>query len=155
MLTEIRNATLEDRDLFLQMWMELLMDVEKLGGEIVPNQKAAEAGGRLFDDYVSGEFDGIVLFADDVGLLMWGELAKEPLFDSRFGRLAQGWGTYVRREARMEGVASTLRMEGRRQLKELGFDGISGTTHMGNEPGILSTAFAGFTPYSTNVVLRF
>jgi GNAT superfamily N-acetyltransferase len=138
----IRRAHKQDRDAFLGLWREMLVENYGIGGEILPSESNVEFYGRLFDAYVTEQFQGAILLSvgDDAipnGCLLWGDSGPGQV-ETRWGRIAMGWGTYVRPEFRRRGISTDLRCEGRALLREMGFDTVLGSAVETNEAGIRS-----------------
>jgi len=131
-------AQLEDRDLFKTLWIKYLQETAQAGGPYLPTEKTLGFYTSLFIAYSSGRWDGVVLLASDAaGVLMWGAVPGDDLpLDFRYGRVAQGWGTYVEPAHRRQGVASALRTVAKRRLVEMGFDAVIGEAWAGNKAGL-------------------
>lgn len=150
----IRNAVAEDRELFLSLWSEFARDIRGNGYELIWTDRTERFFGRLFDSYVSRELDGVVLLAGSDGALIWGEIGKEPLFDTTFGRIANGFGTFIRSEFRGIGLSTRMRQMAARQLCEMGFDSVVGAARHENAAGYGSSLAFGFEEHSVTGVLR-
>lgn len=152
--TTIRHATAGDRDLFLALWCEFALDIQENGYELRWTPRTEAFFGSLFDAYVSGTLDGVVLLAGTDGALIWGEIGKEPLFDTSFGRIANGFGTYLRRSLRGLGLSTRMRDVAASRLRELGFDCVLGAARHENRAGYESSLSFGFVEHSMTGVLR-
>lgn len=145
-MIDVRTATPADRDGFLVLWAAYLESQRELGGDILPTARSLEFFGRLFDLYVADKLEGALVLAehdgDFVGVVMWGEMPR--LFDVRWKKPAQGWGTYVAPKARGKGVSDKLREAAKKSLREQGFDVVIGYVLQGNYLGTESTANFGF-----------
>jgi hypothetical protein len=141
----IRHARKSDRDAFLGLWAAMLVENHGIGGEILPTQRNIDYFGRVFDDYQAERFQGVCVVAEGedtslYGCLLWGDSGPSSL-ETRFGRIAMGWGTYVRPECRLLGISTELRGPGslaRVALREMGFDSVLGSAVETNEAGIRS-----------------
>lgn len=139
----IRAATAEDRSQFEVLWAEFLRDANKAGADVIPNLRNLSTMMNFFDLYVSGGLDGVVLISigaigQPTGVTMSGEPQRPQAFDSEFGRIANGWGTYVREAYRGEGVSRLLREEMCDRCRELGFDVVFGFIAFSNEASMES-----------------
>jgi len=150
----IRHATADDRDLFLTLWREYLTELRGLGGEQLPTERTLGFYGALFDAYVSGRFEGVVLLAGDYGVLMEGAVAEGPILDTVYEPAAHSWGTYTRHTHRRRGVSRALRESMNKALREAGFRSIIAGVHIGNPVGSASTIGFGFERVQDVVVLR-
>jgi hypothetical protein len=137
----IREATKDDLGVFLELWHEMLSENYAIGGEYPASDRNLDAFAGIFSAYVTGAASGVCLLAEDglstIGTLLWGEAGPAP-FDVRWGRFAVGYGTYVVPSARRSRVATDLRREGRRRLREMGFEAVLGSAVQTNEAGIRS-----------------
>lgn len=145
MLAVPRAATLADGAAFRKLLMAHLREMRAKGSEIHPTDRSADFYCGLFDRYVTGRADGVVVMADDVGFSMAGD-ATLPL-DSDFGKTAIGWGTYVAPEARGAGLGNELRRVLRAALRERGFQTVLGGTHIGDLVALASVQHTGWKPY--------
>jgi hypothetical protein len=151
---DIRHATPEDRELFLSLWGEFAGDIRENGYELLWTDRTRDFFGRLFDSYVSGELDGVVLLAGADGALIWGEVSKEPPYDTAFGRIAYSWGSYLRKLLRRMHISSQMRAIAIGELRDMGFDSILGAARKNNVAGYQSALKTGFVEHSMNGVLR-
>lgn len=151
---EIRRATPDDRELFLSLWGEFAGDIRENGYELLWTDRTRDFFGRLFDSYVSGELDGVVLLAGSDGALIWGEVSKEPPYDTAFGRIAYSWGSYLRKPLRRRHISSQMRAIAIKELRYMGFDSILGAARKNNVAGYQSALKTGFVEHSMNGVLR-
>lgn len=117
----------------------MLADTAALGGEILPSDKNVATFGQLFDAYVEGRLTGVALVAEDeaglTGALLWGQGGVNP-FETTWGYSAMAWGTVVAKRARGRGLSTALRREGRRWLRQYGFDTVVGSAVDTNDAGI-------------------
>lgn len=148
----IRRATRGDQEVFVELWQEYLQENYKTGGPLLPNGNNLNAFLRFFTAYTSNKQPGIVLLAaKDNAVLMWG--AAPSVFDSRYGRVAQGWGTYVRPEYRREGWSAKMRKVAMAELAPR-FDTVIGSGALPNEAGIESGVKAGFRLFESVGALK-
>lgn len=150
----IRHATAEDRSLFMELWKEFALDIRGNGYELLWTPRTEAFFGGLFDAYLSKDLDGVVLLAGSDGALIWGEIGKEPLFDTTFGRIANGFGTYVRRSLRGIGLSRRMREIAAADLYAMGFDCVLGAARHENVAGYESSLAFGFSEHSVTGVLR-
>ena len=149
----VRRATPNDATLFQELWKEYLEDQAEKGGDIVPDPRSLRTFVQLFHKYTEGDLSGLVLLgARGNAVLMWGDPVIELTL--RFGRVAQGWGTYVRPEFRRKGISKQLRDLAVPALREAGFDAVLGTGLIGNEEGLINGVGYGFEIYAQQGVLR-
>lgn len=90
----VREAKARDIGLFKKLWLELLEEQAGKGSIIRPTEKTLTFYEALFDAYVSGRFDGIVLFVADSGVLMWGDSGSPIEFPSK---AVTNWGIFADR----------------------------------------------------------
>lgn len=124
---KVRKAKPGDHGLFKSLWMELLEAQAELGSTIIPNEHNVEAVMSLFNAYVSGDLDGVVLFVANVGVLMYGDMSNP--FETTLGtRAAFGYGQYVKPDHRGRGILDAMMKEALTELKAMGFDVLHGAT---------------------------
>jgi len=122
----VRNATIRDAGLFKKLWMQMLVAQEENGHAFKANEKNLDIYEGVFEAYVQGEVEGVVLLVADLGVLMWG--AGSP-FDFNVGeKVVTGWGRYVTPEGRGRGISDALIVEAKKQLTDMGFDALVGGT---------------------------
>jgi GNAT superfamily N-acetyltransferase len=149
----VRPATPDDRIAFLQLAALYLREMEDAGTEVLATRKSLAFYGALFASYVE-HGNGIVLLVGDYAFSIAGGVevdlanAQWPItLDTKFGKTAYGWGTYVRPQHRRSGVASRLRTELKLALRSLGFETLIGGVHVNNEQGMLSLMKSNFDVY--------
>lgn len=123
----VRKAKPTDHGLFSKLWLKMLEAQHEAGSTILPNDHNLEVALQLFNAYVDGDLDGVVLFVSDVGVLMWGDLAS-PYELSIGKRAAYGYGHYVDTEHRGKGIFDSMLGAAMKQLKDMGFDIVLGST---------------------------
>lgn len=134
MKIRVREAKPRDRGLFRKLWKEYLKDQVKKGGDILPTKNNLDKFEMIFDKYVNKELPGVVLFVADHAVAMFGSRGEE-VFDINIEKPAQGWGTYVKPEARRHNIGTKIREVAVEKLRELGFKNIIGSYFVGNEEG--------------------
>jgi GNAT superfamily N-acetyltransferase len=142
----IRSAEHHELEDALLLWLAMLGENHEIGGEILPSKQNIDVYRGIMSAYLTGAAQGVVLVAeregDLVGVLVWGEGGANP-FETRWGRCAMGWGVYVRPGARGLGLSTALRTEGRRMLRDMGFDSVLGSAVDANMVGIASALNTG------------
>jgi GNAT superfamily N-acetyltransferase len=137
---DIKVCTEADRSEFMQLWLTFLRENYAAGGEILPTEKNLFVFTTLFQIYVTQARPGVALMAtlDKVpcAVLMWGD--PGPGLETRWGRLAMGWGTWVHPEVRRHGIADALRAAGKAATRAMGFDAVVGTSLASNAAGLES-----------------
>lgn len=93
----VREAKLRDVGLFKKLWAESLQQGAKAGSIVAATERTLDAYVKLFNVYVEGDYEGIVLFVADKGVLMWG-CAGSPM-DYSAGRMITDWGFYATSES--------------------------------------------------------
>jgi GNAT superfamily N-acetyltransferase len=124
---EIRQAKLSDRQTFLNLWKEYLLDREKSGGTVLPSDDNLLAYLGLFESYIAGSLFGFTLLATEdgqvIGLGMGGEVPENGLrIETKLGRTITTWGVYVLPEYRQKGIAKTMQDRANTIAAGLGFD---------------------------------
>jgi len=143
---KVRRAKPGDKGLFLKLWAEYLGDESLLSaGGVPPTAHNMEIFEQIFDGYVSGDFQGVVLLHAEDAILMWGDPGGQ-LFESPFGRQAQGWGVYVREPFQGKGVASALQTKAVNILRDMKFDTICGNVNPMDEKAVDANREFGFSP---------
>lgn len=116
----VRKAKIRDIGLFKKLWIKLL-DKQSLEGSIVlSNEKTMDFYEKLFNAYVEGILEGIVLFVADKGVLMWGDSASLRDYPGKF---IVDWGVYINSDVGEE-VYSALWDHAFEWSKEHKFEGI-------------------------------
>lgn len=155
----IRKACPNDRGDFMVLWAEFLHDAHKAGSEVLPTPRNLQISLRLFDLYTMGELEGVVLIARDedeklIGVTMSGEPMRGQLFDCAWGRVATGWGTYVREAFRGDGWSRKLRKAMAKACKNMGFDVVAGPIAFTNTASLESCKKLGIETPSVVAVKR-
>ena len=88
----VRNAKASDHGLFRKLWMGLLEQQVKEGSIVGATDATLAFYERLFNSYINSDFDGIVLFVADRGVLMWGASGTHVSYP---GKTATAWGAYI------------------------------------------------------------
>lgn len=135
----VRKATPRDKGLFRKLWADYLDHQHKAGSFVLANDHNLSVFEGIFDLYTQELQPGIVLFIAEDAVLMWGK-SSDDLIETNLGTIAQGWGTYIKPESRGNGLSKSIREEGKRLLKEMGFDAVIGTGLI-NEETSLNSAF--------------
>jgi GNAT superfamily N-acetyltransferase len=142
----VRRARVGDKRLFLKLWTEYLNDQKLLdAGGVPPTEHNMSIFEQLFDSYVSGEYDGVVLLHAEDAVLLWGDPGGQ-LFESDYGRQAQGWGLYVRDHLRQKGVGEALQRKAVNILKSMQFDVVCGNIDPENKSAYEANIKFGFKP---------
>lgn len=141
----IRRAKQADKNLVMKLWAEYLDDKgsDSAGGTVPSSEHNMEVFGNIFDAYVTGEHDGVVLLHAEDAVLMWGDPGGQ-LFETSLGRSAQGWGIYLRETHRGKGLSAAMRTKAANILKEMGFDSVCGHVDPDNEDALQSAKKFGF-----------
>lgn len=143
----VRVAEAKSRAAFIHLWKQFMLEHEKLGGDIRATDRSLEVYADLFDAYVSGRLAGVAVMAWDgkepCGALLWGEGAQLP-FEVSGGRRAVGWGAYVDKSHRRQGISIELRERAKRVLRRKGIDKVYGSALVGNTGGVKSSLDVGF-----------
>ncbi len=151
----VRAAVMDDEGLFRKLWGEFIVEHHKSGSDIMPTARTMNFFMVLFREYTSGHDSGaVVLDTDGRGVLMWGESSGGLPYDSTFGRVASGWGTYVQPQHQGKGISKALRRKGTKLLKKRGFDTVIGAAASANEVGKETGIRFGFEPYQLTGALR-
>jgi hypothetical protein len=151
----VREAKPRDKGLFKMLWQKFMEEQHKKGDLALPSEHNLGFYAELFDLYVSGEVDGVVLFVADQAVTMCGD----PLsyLELRYGRQAYWWGMYVEPENRKLGISNAFHGKMQELLQEKGFD-FGATTHVeGDEVAVKNSdgAEREIEIVSTNVIWRF
>jgi GNAT superfamily N-acetyltransferase len=131
----IRAATADDRGQFIALWAEHLKEGEQAGDFRRASARTMTFYLALFDCYVSGALEGIVLLHERGGVLLWGEQPASA-FDTPGDKIAVGYGTYVVPEARGVGVGSELHEAAWAWVRAHGFTHWLGGYRTGNAAGM-------------------
>jgi GNAT superfamily N-acetyltransferase len=150
------------RDDVRSLFFDYLTELSSLGSsEILPTERTLDFWMSLYDNYCAPETSatpmaGVALVALADGVPVGFSLAgAAPLpYDTTFGQLAYGWGTYVQPSHRGLHIASELREAMRLALKALGFETLLGGVHLNNDVGIKALRGTGFEPYQLSGFIR-
>jgi GNAT superfamily N-acetyltransferase len=146
---EIRQATLEDRQIFVTLWKDFMVEREKLGGAIEVCDENLLAYLSLFESYIAGSLFGFTLLAfedeEPVGALLMGEYPPSGFnMKTKNGKTITAWGVYVRPEHRRSGIAWALQDEARVLGRRLGFDTVLSYIMSGDPVGQANALNWGF-----------
>jgi hypothetical protein len=117
----VREAKPRDIGLFKKLWAEHLEASAKAGSIIAATEKTLDVYVKLFNMYLAGDYEGVVLFVADKGVLMYGD-AGAPL-EHVHGRMVTDWGHYSTSGA-PEGLEDALQTHAQAWAVEHGFDGV-------------------------------
>jgi hypothetical protein len=123
----VRRAKPRDVGLFKKLWAESLEQQAKAGSIVAATERTLDAYVRLFNVYVEGDYEGVVLFVADKGVLMWGD-AGSPM-DYGAGRMLTDWGLYVTTMESSEDIQQALQEYALKWAKEHEFNGILTDVH--------------------------
>jgi len=149
-----RDATPDDREVFIELWTSLLKELETMGGECRPDAETLADVRGLFDSYTQGSLFGVCVLYDPPGegpqgVALCGEApGPQAVRSTAWGKVAWGWGIYITPEHRQESIAFHLHANIERKLKTLGFDTVVGHILVENEAGSRSSQAAGSVPHS-------
>lgn len=155
-----RDAQPADRKEFLDLWADCLEEIEGLGGESVVDIDTMRAVRDLFDAYVSGDLAGVCVLYQPPGEPILGaafcgeDWGKPTIPKGKFGRIAWGWGVYLKPLYRMERISYYLQENARKKLARLGFDTLCGEILLTNEASLAATKLAGWKPHAIVHVMR-
>ena len=130
-----RVATQNDRNIFVELWSEFLVEHRKLGSFILPTERTLRHFLCLFDDYTQGRKIGVTTISDcDHAVGMWGTVTADGTspYDSEYGHTAYGHGVYVRPDHRRKGLSLELWKRAEKSLRKRGIDAVVGSTIMAN-----------------------
>lgn len=145
-----RDARPADREAFLGLWTEFITELQPYGGGWKATPETLSDTRNLFDAYVEGSLLGLVVLyhppgEEPQGFGFIGETGgRGAIRDSRYGKLAHGWGIYLRPEHRQKRIAYYLQVNIGKKIRELGFDTVNYTILAGNEAAIKSAEAVGF-----------
>jgi len=120
----VREAKPRDRGLFKKLWKSYLEEERETGGIMLPTEANIETSAVMFDNYVDGTYEGVVLFVADKAVLMYGDPGM--VFETTLGKVAWGWGIYVHPDFREKGIAKELTKAAVDKLISLGFNRLYG-----------------------------
>ena len=123
----VRKATMRDIGLWRKLWTQMMEEQHKAGSPVLPNEHNLKVMEAIFEAYVAGDLEGVVLLVSDVGVIMYGDMAN-PQQLAYGDKVAYGWGQYVSPNLRGAGVLDKLAEEAFKQLTVMGFDVMLGNT---------------------------
>jgi GNAT superfamily N-acetyltransferase len=131
----IRPAAAGDRKDVAALIYNYLLCMREKGSEVIPSDRTLSFFTEVFDLYLEGDEEGVVLVAVSpggslVGITMAGHTIP---FDTIYGKTATGWLTFVTPEARGHGTGTHLRGALRSALRDLGYSAIAAGYHMWND----------------------
>lgn len=154
-VTVFREATNSDREEFLYLWSEMYEELLQYGSEHEPDLNTLRDARNLFDAYVTGELDGVALLYEPPGetpqgVAFGGEAFGTPAIrGTHLGRIANGWGIYIRKEHRSHHISTLIQTAIRKRLLRMGFDTVLGDVLVTNKAGIGSVEAVGdWEPYA-------
>lgn len=139
----VREAKIRDIGLLKKLWTKLLEKQKEEGSIIKVNEKTLNFYENLFNVYVTGEHEGLVIFVADKGVLMWGDPGS-PL--DLPGKLIMAWGVYIEPEFE-ELIKKPLFEYALNWLKEHKFTGILTEKYEGSQ--LITKPSIEFKPVST------
>lgn len=128
----VREAKLTDIGLFRKLWTMFLEQQVKDGSIVVPSARTMAAYERLFNVYVEKEYNGLVLFVADKGVLMYGD-AVSPM-ECSLGRMVTSWGVFVVPGLDDEKIRFAMLEYAEEWATAQGFDGILMDEYRGSKP---------------------
>lgn len=135
----IRNATMQDRTRFLQLWGAHILEQEKDGSKLLATTANLYKFLDYFESYIQGSLFGAVAIAEvegkAVGVCMGGEFASPDTWDTTLGKLANVWGVYIEPSHRGKGLGVKLFAFISERGRELGFDAVETYVRVDNEHG--------------------
>ena len=149
-----RDARKQDLPEFIQLWTEFIEELALVGGEFVADENTLRDVRNLFDAYVSGALNGLVVLYEPPGggpqgVGFIGETRGTPAIrGSTTGRVAHGWGIYIRPAHRKLHIAKALQENIGRKLIKLRFDTVSYTILTDNQAGVASAECVGMKPHA-------
>ncbi len=156
MEVEISVAGPADREEFLEMWGQFLLEHEKIGDDLRASDRTLAYFGALFDAYTGGILGGLPLLArvgqDLVGVLLWGAPPPGPVDRLKEDRMTS-WGTFTAPALRGHGVNRALRQRAVLELDAVGIEEVLGCVFVNNPEGCESGRAIGYVPISINAVL--
>lgn len=153
---KVRLATTDDLRQFDCLWMEYLQENLKAGDTTLNSKNNRAFFHRVARHYMTYPKLGCVVMAFDgkvpAGVVMWGAFIGDAL-ETTLGKVAHGWGTFVRPKYRGEGLSSKMRGLAEDHLRAQRIRSLLGTVLPSNIPGLRSVEARGFKQTSMNVVL--
>lgn len=138
-MIEVRHARLSDEEQVVDLFLAMVAELAEHGHDLLPTrQNAAWFWDEIFFEAITRGDPVLLAFAGDqpVGALFW--VVNYPPYEVRY-RTATGWGTYVIPDLRRHGVATALRVEGTRILRDMGIEKLVGTVLVGNEASVAAS----------------
>lgn len=135
-MATVRLATIEDRNIFMELWKEYLEIQEDLGDFMRATESTLSVYEAFFLDAVQPG-KGVVVIAED-GDYPCGALMRVKLclpFDITLGKTAMSFGIYVRKEFQNQGIAKRLAGRAAIELKKHNFDTVLSEVMTGNGMG--------------------
>ncbi len=130
-----RVATQSDRNVFIELWSEFLVEHRKHGSFILPTERTLKHFLGLFDDYTQCRKIGVTAISDcDHAIGMWGSVTADGSspYDSDYPCTVYGHGTYVRPAYRRKGLSLGLWKRAEKLLRKRGVNAAIGSTIMAN-----------------------
>lgn len=152
MSANIQIAQPSDLGRFSVLWKRYLTELRELGGDMLPTPKNIRFFCGLFASYTQKQLRGVCVLGNRHSCLIWGEIAN-PL-DTIYENWAVGWGTYVDRNHRGQGLSKAMRDVASAELREMGFSVVIGDEHFKNDNGASVSRAYGFEPFATRVCLK-
>ena len=150
----IEPATKEDRLTLTVLVLAMLEELQPFGHDMAATEANAA---KMVDDLLlpaAANGDPVLIARDAdgraIGGLFWCRMALPPGQPS----VAMGYGTYVAKRGRRQGIASELRKAGLAQLRQLGVQRMITSVLAGNIAGHWSLLKLGFRPASTIYLLN-
>jgi ribosomal protein S18 acetylase RimI-like enzyme len=153
----IRPATLEDRQAFDALWVEMLCGNEKRGGrDILLTRRSVGFYVAEFEAVATWARPGVGRVAERDGAVVGCSLTREAEFpyDSGYGRSVFGLGTVVHEGTPQRGdVGRALVAAVARELRRRGYESIIGSIHVENERSLKFFSGIGYRPFQIGVRL--
>jgi hypothetical protein len=153
-----RNAQLEDRPVFIQLFTEYLEELKQYGGELEPDLETLRSARGLFDNYTNGDLAGVCVLFDPPGegvqgFTLVGSSGGIPMFPKRkFGKLATAWAIYLQPKWREKRIAQGIWLNTGKKLLALGFDTLIGDILVKNKVSQVACTGVGWEPHSVNYI---
>jgi len=126
----VRIAEHSDRQAFVKLWKEYLEEQHQdLGHHVLPSKENVLEFTRLFEAYTAGSLWGVCVLMspaegeEPVGVCMMGENFPGGVhLKTAWGKVAEYWGIYVKKEYRRAGAARAVAKPCFELAKSLGFN---------------------------------